>query len=387
MWRFILPGLIIVATLLVLLSGGLGLWQGAPPLSAVATHPVVASLEPKMEPPQSPPPVRPSPPLQPTQPVPPPSAVQPSPSVQPQAMPQVTAANPLQPRVDALQAQIERRTQQLASLHAQTDQAKRQFAAIQQQQQSVAASVDEQSKDLASLRAQIQAAQQQLDALRQQGQSAAASVKQHNDELAAVRAQADQARQDLAKAQQQQQASTDAAQELATLHEQLAQADHEVASLKRQRQAQTQSLADAKSQQQTATSVPATPPVQPETAMAPTSPPAPAASAQTQLTSAREQLAEGRPWAARRLLSVAQTQLAFQPVTPDQPIAQGGNMAATWVGEAIHWIDLGDTAQAYQAIDRAIQLTPHAPDASYAATTSDRSAYPPGYDQRYYQQH
>ncbi len=371
MWRFILPGLIIVATLLVLLSGGLGLWQGAPPLSAVATHPDVATLAPKTAPPQSPPPV------------------QPLPSVQPQATQQATAPNPLNTTpVDVRQAQIERRTQQLGSLHAQTDQAKQQFAAIQQQQQSVAAAVADQTKDLASLRDQIQAAQQQLDSLRQQEQSAASSVKQHIDELAAMRAQTDQARQDLARTQQQQQqASGDAAQELATLHAQLAQADHQVAALKRQREAEVPSRADMKLQQQTAASVPAAQPPPPQPAPAPTSPPAPAAPAQAQLTSAREQLAEGRPWAARRLLSMAQTQLAFQPVTPDQPIAQGGNMAATWVGEAIHWIDLGDTAQAYQAINRAIQLTPHAPDASYAATTSDRSAYPPGYDQRYYQQH
>lgn len=305
-------------------------------------------------------------------------------------MQKLTAVNPLQTQIDALQAQIERRTQRLASLDAQTDQAKKQFAMIQQQQQSVAASVADQRKDLTSLRDQTEAAQQQLDSLRQQEQSAASSVKQGNDELAAVRAQTDQARQDLARteqqrAQQQQQASTAAAQELATLHAQLTQADHELAALKRQRQAEAQSLSNMKSV--AATSVPAAQPSQPQTATALTSPPAPAASAQTQLTSAREQLAEGRPWAARRLLSMAQTHLAFQPVTPDQPIAQGGNLAATWVGEAIHWIDLGDTAQAYQAINRAIQLTPHAPDASYADTTGDRSAYPPGYDQRYYQQH
>jgi len=191
--------------------------------------------------------------------------------------------------------------------------------------------------------------------------------------------------------QQQQQASTAAAQELATLRSQLAQANREAAALKRQREADALSMENMKSQRQAAASFPATQPSPPKATTPVTSPPAPsptaAAPAQTQLTSAREQLAEGRPWEARHLLSVAQTQLAFQPVTPDQPIAQGGNVAATWVGQAIHWIDLGDTAQAYQAINRAIQLTSHGSSASYADTASDRSAYPPGYDQRYYQQH
>jgi predicted nucleic acid-binding Zn-ribbon protein len=304
----------------------------------------------------------------------------------------------LQSRVDTLHSQIESSTQQLASLHAQTDSARQQFAAIQQQQQSVAASVADESKNLASLRDQTRAAQQQLASLQMQQQSAAAAVKQSNDELAAIRTQADQARQDLARVQQQQtqqqqQANTAAAQELATLHSQLAQANREATALKRRRDAEALSMENVKSQRQAAASFPAAQPSSPPAATPVTAPPAPVASpstaapAQTQLTSAREQLAAGRPWEARHLLSMAQTQLAFQPVTPDQPIAQGGNVAATWVGQAIHWIDLGDTAQAYQAINHAIQLTSHGSNASYADTASDRSAYPPGYDQRYYQPH
>lgn len=81
---------------------------------------------------------------------------------------------------------------------------------------------------------------------------------------------------------------------------------------------------------------------------------------------------------------MAQTQLAFQPVTPDQPTAEGDNPAATMVGEAIHWIDLGDTGHAYEAINRAIQSA--SAGAQRSSFDPSREAYPPGYDRRYYQQ-
>jgi hypothetical protein len=77
----------------------------------------------------------------------------------------------------------------------------------------------------------------------------------------------------------------------------------------------------------------------------------------TQLMAAREVLASGRTQAARSLLATAQTQLVFQPVTPDQPDSMGGNRAATAVGEAIHLVDAGDIGQAIQAINRAIDIT------------------------------
>lgn len=412
MWRFALPGLIIVGTLLVLLSGGLGLWDRMPPPPAEATHPSVASVTPNPAAAQSPPPVQPAAPVerplsvQPQPPVQPPTSMRPPlsvqstpspPPVQAQAPQQVAAADPLQSKIDALNTQIEGRTRQLATLDAQTDSARKRLAAVQQQQQSVAASAAEQSKKLAAVRDQTQAAQQQLASLQKLQQSTAAAVKQGNDELAAIRGQIEQARQDLANAQQQQtqpqqQASTAATKELAALRGQLAQANRELAALRRQRQSEAVSQANLKPSRPSAASFPTPQPFQPQTATPLTAPSAPApaapaAPAQTQLASAREQLAAGRPFDARRLLSRAQSQLAFQPVTPDQPIAQGPNLAATAVGEAIHWIDLGDTGQAFQAIDRAIQLTSHGANAGYADTVGDRAAYPPGFDQRYYQQH
>jgi hypothetical protein len=44
-------------------------------------------------------------------------------------------------------------------------------------------------------------------------------------------------------------------------------------------------------------------------------------------------------------------------VTPDQPVAQGHNITATEVGEAIRWLDMGAGGQAMQAITRALDNT------------------------------
>ena len=74
-----------------------------------------------------------------------------------------------------------------------------------------------------------------------------------------------------------------------------------------------------------------------------------------QLQTALQWLSGGRPDEARRVLVVAQTQMVFQPVTPDQPVAQGRSRPATDVGEAIRWLDIGATGQAIQSITRAIQ--------------------------------
>lgn len=49
-----------------------------------------------------------------------------------------------------------------------------------------------------------------------------------------------------------------------------------------------------------------------------------------------------------------QAGLVFKPLMPSQPYADGGNAAATAVGDAIHWLDLGATGHALQSINRAI---------------------------------
>jgi hypothetical protein len=83
--------------------------------------------------------------------------------------------------------------------------------------------------------------------------------------------------------------------------------------------------------------------------------PAPAGpSAAQQLVNAQQWLAAGRSDEARRILATVQTQMVLRPVTPDQPMAEGGNPSATDVGAAIRWLDMGASGQAMQAIGRAI---------------------------------
>jgi hypothetical protein len=74
-----------------------------------------------------------------------------------------------------------------------------------------------------------------------------------------------------------------------------------------------------------------------------------------QLQTARQWLSVGRPDMARRVLATVQTQMVFQPVTPDQPIAQSHNPSATDVGDAIRWLDMGADEQAMWSITRAIE--------------------------------
>jgi hypothetical protein len=50
--------------------------------------------------------------------------------------------------------------------------------------------------------------------------------------------------------------------------------------------------------------------------------------------------------------------MVFQPVTPDQPDAAGGNVAATEVGYAIRWLDIGNPTLALQQINVALANVP-----------------------------
>ena len=43
---------------------------------------------------------------------------------------------------------------------------------------------------------------------------------------------------------------------------------------------------------------------------------------------------------------MVQTQMVLRPVTPDRPVAEGGNPSATDVGNAIRWLDIGASGQA-----------------------------------------
>jgi hypothetical protein len=102
------------------------------------------------------------------------------------------------------------------------------------------------------------------------------------------------------------------------------------------------------------------------------------ASPWTQLMTARQALMGGRTEDARRMLSLAQTQMVFQPVTPDQPDAAGGNVAATQVGYAIRWLDLGNTGMAMQEINVALSNIP-ASNANVAPETAAPSPQSPSH--------
>ena len=78
------------------------------------------------------------------------------------------------------------------------------------------------------------------------------------------------------------------------------------------------------------------------------------------LMGAREALAGGRVGEARELLALAQTQTVFNPVTPHQPVAEGGNPMATAIDVALRWLDRGDTWHAVQAINYALDHTANA---------------------------
>jgi TolA-binding protein len=246
MLRFLLPAFLMVGALVALFAGALGDWQGLSD-SWDRLHTAVASRVPE----------RPAAAVVPAQ----PTAVSPS-APAPGGDAQQAATDTLRRQVAGLQAQVAQRTQELASLHADTDQARQALETLRQQQQTEAA----------------------LNARREE-----------------------QARQVEARAQ-----------------------------ARRQRR----------------NAVPAPP------AFASAQPgPGPVVPPWTQLIAAREVLASGRTQDARTLLATAETQMVFQPVTPDQPETVGGNRAATAVGEAIRLVDSGDIDQAIQAINRVIDIT------------------------------
>lgn len=265
----------------------------------------------------------------------------------------------LQPQDSALQGQIAQHKQELSQRTA--------------EDRSTSAAAERAGRD--SLQHQVADLQRQVADLQQQDGAIQGQIAQHRQEVA-------QRTQDL----------TQRSQELAQRTQELAQRTHDldvaraeadrlqkgIDALREQRQSEEASLARLKAaQQQVAMAVPARPaaprpappptrpaqqPAQPVSLQQPTQPtpapqpprlmPAPAAS--QQLQTARQWLSAGRPDEARRVLAMVQTQMVFQPVTPDQPAAQGGNPSATDIGDAIRWLDMGASGQAMQSITRAI---------------------------------
>jgi hypothetical protein len=195
--------------------------------------------------------------------------------------------------------------------------------------------------------------QSAADALRQQVAGLQAQVAQRTQELASLHADTDQARQELETLRQQQQVE-------ATLN-----------ALRQDQARQAEARAHARRHHRGSSAVPA-PPAFASTQPGPVVPP------WTQLMAAREVLANGRKQDARQLLATAETQMVLQPVAPDQPETMGGNRAATAVEEAIHLLDTGDINLAFQAINRAIDITKsQSQGASSAVPTPTAPPYPP----------
>ena len=102
------------------------------------------------------------------------------------------------------------------------------------------------------------------------------------------------------------------------------------------------------------------------------------------LVTARELLASGRAADARQLLMKAQAESTLRPVTPDQPLATGRSAAAIQINDAIRLLDAGKTGSALQAINLAMDSTRDSPGGWPAYPQEPRSygysAAPPNYD-------
>jgi predicted nucleic acid-binding Zn-ribbon protein len=291
---------------------------------------------------------------------------------------------------DALQRQIDDLQRQTGSLRGGIADLQRQDSALrdqiaQRRQQLAQRTADDLSASAAAQRnQQVRDAQQrqiadlqhQIAELQQQDNAASGQLAQHRQELAQRTQEITQRNQEL----------TQRSQELAQRTQELAQRTRELDATRLEADKLRQSIEALRQQQQAEESVatpqnparqqvaaaavrtpaartiatpqqaPARQPVQPATAPPPEQA-VPAPSTVQQLETARQWLSAGRPDEARRVLAMVQTQMVFQPVTPDQPTAQGGNPSATSVGDAIRWLDKGATRQAMQSITRALDNT------------------------------
>jgi len=93
-----------------------------------------------------------------------------------------------------------------------------------------------------------------------------------------------------------------------------------------------------------------------------------------QLIAARSALSAGDSVHAKQWIEAVQTQLVFQPVTPDNPTpGPGSNIAARLLAQAISLLNVGATSSAIAVLDRAIAYLGATPD-----PTSEVPAASPG---------
>jgi hypothetical protein len=220
----------------------------------------------------------------------------------------------------------------------------------------------------ANLRSHVADLQQQLATQKQDLARTTQELAQRAHELDEARGEADKLRQEIDRLGEQRQAE-EALLALQRAQEQMGAAlpPHPVATVPSSRRAQplpARQPTDSTASQPMPSPPPSKtiPPQQPAQLM-------PAQSEAQQLQTARQWLSAGRPDEARRILAMVQTQMVFQPVTPDQPSAQGGNSSATDIGDAIRWLDMGASGQAMQSITRAIGNANPPTNSNFTSTT------------------
>jgi hypothetical protein len=257
------------------------------------------------------------------------------------------------------------------------------------------ASAQRSAPDLAAgQQAAAPASQPPPGALERQVSDLQAQLKERSQELDSVRASQEQVRRDVGTLLQQRQAATQAPpspspppqaeaaptapvavspKDAASRRTASEQPRQEAGPTQQQRSTEA-TLSRLRSQQRptsTAQAVVASPPVPhvqsslqaqreaPPTSLAPpqayAAQSAPMPSPAANLMTARQLLAYGRTDEARNLLVRLQTQMVLQPVAPDQPTAQGSNVAASRIGDAIRLLDQGNPTRAIQAI-RAVSV-------------------------------
>ena len=236
--------------------------------------------------------------------------------------------------------------------------------ALQRQATELQAQIEQRSQELASLGASEEQAHRQLDALHQQRQAAEAAVARLQSQQA--QSAAVEPSNPVTRSRPEQQTSQPKPTPAPTTAMQATLAELRAKERMPQRP-QPQPTPPA--------------PVPPQTA---STQPVLIVSTRGVLVTARELLASGRAADARQLLMKAQAESTLHPVTPDQPLATGRSTAAIKINDAIRLLDAGNTGSALQAINLAMDSTRDGPGGWPAYPQEPRSygysAAPPNYD-------
>lgn len=385
MFRYLIPAVIMVGAVVVLLAGALGNVNSLPELTAMLKGTVTDVVSGNTQ--------EPSQNFRTTAPT--PGAATIAGTAQP-------ALDTMNSQLVQLQQQVDQGRTELSALQAQEKTEQRKLTTAQQQRQAEESAIAQLKSQRQSLADQTQAmhgspasqpppavAQQQAAnaALQKQSTDLQAQIKQQSDQLAALRASEDQEHRALDALHQQRQAEESAVASLKSQKEQLASTqtpalqprpeakqsapsgraapantamDNAVAEL---RAKQRQPAGPARKAEPVSTA-PAYSPGQPVLIV----------STKGVLITARELLASGRAGEARQLLMRAQAESALRPVTPDQPYATGGNVVSSQIGNAIRFIDTGNSVQAIQSINIAMDNVGNA----WSSGAAYQPAPPPG---------